>query len=83
MAFEDKYCPNCGAVEIPMSKPKGSGLVNFILFLFFIIPGVLYFVWRMTTYRDVCPKCGAEGVIPTDSPRAREAIRSRQPIAAS
>lgn len=51
---------------------RGSLLVEICAWLLFILPGILYSVWRMTTRRRVCPSCHQEGMIPTDSPRGQE-----------
>lgn len=68
------YCQNCGAVGVPKSRVKGSFLVEIVLWLCFLIPGLIYSIWRLTTKEKVCPTCGAPNMIPTDSPRAKAAL---------
>jgi predicted RNA-binding Zn-ribbon protein involved in translation (DUF1610 family) len=68
------YCPQCGAVGAGKRRTKGSFLVEVILWLCFIIPGLLYSLWRVSSRETVCAKCGATGIIPADSPKAREAL---------
>jgi hypothetical protein len=51
---------------------KGSFLMEFVLWLFFIVPGVIYTVWRLTTVAKGCPVCGAESMIPVHSPMGRK-----------
>ena len=55
-----KYCPNCKAVGRP--TVGGSFLVGGCLLLFFVVPGIIYFVWRWTT--GVCPYCGNKTMVP-------------------
>jgi len=59
------YCPNCGTVAKPKKVTKGSFLIEVFLWLLFIIPGVIYSLWRLTTKAEVCPKCGAPNMIPS------------------
>lgn len=73
----DRYCPQCGAVGTPKTQTKGSILIEIILWLCFIVPGVIYSLWRMTSGRtQVCRTCGAPNLLPLDSPKARAALAS-------
>jgi len=68
-----QICVECGFVGSPETKAAGGGfgcLVEGILWLFFIIPGLIYTVWRASTVKKVCPECGGH-MIPIDSPRGR------------
>jgi hypothetical protein len=69
-----KYCPSCGAVGVPQFRQSGSASVAVLLWLFFLAPGIIYSIWRASTKRWVCPKCEQPGVIPLDSPKARDAL---------
>ena len=64
-------CQNCGAVGRPTKRVKGSFLIELVLWLCFLVPGVIYSIWRLTTKELVCPQCGAPNMIPADSPKAR------------
>jgi hypothetical protein len=68
------FCPACGASGRPVKKARGSLAVEIMLWLLLIVPGLVYSVWRMTTYRRVCATCGSDAVIPVDSPLARRAL---------
>src|SRR5215472_12159113 len=68
------FCPNCGSVGLPTTRNKGSTGVEIVLWLFFVVPGLIYSVWRRSAPASVCPKCGAPNMIPTDSPRAQSAL---------
>ena len=71
-------CGNCGTVAEPKSITKGSFAVEIILWLCFILPGMLYSVWRLASRHKGCPKCGQNNMIPLDSPRG---IALRKPAA--
>lgn len=65
-------CPQCGYIGNSKSAIKGSGGVELLLWLFFIIPGLIYSVWRSSSRHPVCPKCGNDNMIPSDTPRAKK-----------
>ena len=74
MASKDLYCPNCGTVAAPKKVTKGSFFIEVFLWLLFIFPGLIYSLWRLTSRTTACPQCGAGNMIPTDSPKARQAL---------
>ena len=62
-------CRNCETYGYPVyGATKGSALITVILFCFFIIPGVIYAIWRNTGRRMVCAHCGSAALVPWDSP---------------
>lgn len=71
---DEQYCLQCGTVGKPKKRVKGSIWIEIVLWLFLILPGLIYSIWRLTTKERVCPACGAPNMIPLDSPRARAAI---------
>jgi predicted RNA-binding Zn-ribbon protein involved in translation (DUF1610 family) len=54
-------CPNinCGYQGPARKKARGSILVGLILCLFFLLPGIIYFIIK-SGYRHFCPKCGLQ-----------------------
>lgn len=69
-----RYCPACGTVAKPRTHTRGSFLIEIVLWLLMILPGVLYTLWRLTTRGKVCPACGGTTLLPLDSPKARAAL---------
>jgi len=77
MRKDKKFCKSCEFVGEPQKKVKGNLFFEIVLWLMFILPGVLYSIYRYTgdgpvTY--VCPKCGNSRLIPIDSPAAKRAL---------
>lgn len=64
------FCLECNAAGKPKFKTKGSIMIEMILWCCFIIPGLIYSIWRQTTKYKVCPFCGAKQLIPLNSPKA-------------
>jgi hypothetical protein len=73
----DWYCPVCGTVARPRTVTKGNFGLEFFLWLLFIIPGLIYTLWRISNQSKGCPACKAI-MIPGNSPVAREAMAHRQ-----
>lgn len=65
-------CTTCGNQGKPATRTKGNIFFEIILWLFFIIPGLLYSIWRLTTKEKVCPKCKNPTMIPLDSPQGQK-----------
>jgi len=69
-----RYCPQCGHVGAARKQMRGSLAVELLLYFFFIVPGLVYSLWRASTKAPTCELCGQPGVIPADSPRARAVL---------
>lgn len=81
MASNDQICPNCGFKGKPQKITKGSIFIEIILWLFLIIPGLCYSIWRMTTKVLACPKCKMMGMVDTNSPRGQKLVTEYYPAA--
>lgn len=75
MAVRDYICPNCGVIGQPKKITKGSFGMEVVLWLCFIVPGVLYSLWRLSSRHEGCRSCGQAGVIRTDTPRGQQLVR--------
>lgn len=71
------YCDQCGTVAAPKTHTRGSFLIEILLWLMLIFPGILYSLWRITTRAKVCPACGAGNMLPTTAPKAAAALAAR------
>lgn len=66
-------CTTCGAqTDEPRSKTKGSFVIEVVLWLAFVIPGLLYSLWRQSTRQKVCPACGNATLILANTPDGRK-----------
>lgn len=70
------YCTRCGHTGKTTRVMPGSILVEIVLWLFLLVPGILYSLWRHSASFQGCAKCKGDDVIPVDSPRARERFGS-------
>lgn len=60
------YCTACHSYST-FAKPKGNKWIELVLYLFYIIPGIIYSIWRRSGNTKVCPKCGSNSIITSDS----------------
>ena len=74
MTKQQFVCTICGYIGSPKKVIKGSILIEIVLWLFLLVPGLIYSIWRLTTKCDVCPKCKNASMIPADSPTGQKLI---------
>lgn len=68
-------CTSCLTKGDPKTVAKGSILVEFGMWCFFIVPGIIYSFWRLGSKYKACRACGSAEIIPTDSPRAQQIMK--------
>lgn len=78
---DERVCTACGHVGEPARVTKGSMGIELVLWLCFLIPGLIYSIWRLSTRHDACPKCGNANLIPKDSPMGQKFLRENMPEA--
>ena len=67
-------CTSCGYVGFSRTITKGSILIELILWLCLLIPGIIYSIWRHTTRYQACSSCLQSTIIPADSPMGKKFI---------
>lgn len=72
--FGKYYCPACGQVGDGARHVPGSILIELVLWLCFLIPGLIYSIWRHAASKKACRSCRQPGLIPIDSPRAKREL---------
>ena len=70
----EMFCQNCGSQGKPKLYTKGSIFTEILLWLCFLLPGLIYSIWRVSSRFRGCPSCGAPNMISLDSPKARAAL---------
>lgn len=72
-------CTACGYVGNPAKVTKGSFGIELILWLCFLIPGLIYSIWRLSSRHEACPSCNNSSLIPAASPMAKKFLRENLP----
>jgi hypothetical protein len=70
----DMICTTCGYQGKAKKTLRGSWATELFLYLFFIVPGLIYTIWRQSGPGRGCPKCKNETMIPGDSPMGQKLI---------
>lgn len=65
---KEMICTQCGTVGNGKKSAKGSFLIEVILWLCFLIPGLIYSIWRVSGNKPACRSCGSASLVPLDSP---------------
>ncbi len=56
-------CPNCGYEGPSVRRTRGSIGIEAVLWLCFLLPGLIYSLWRASTRAKTCPRCSSEHVV--------------------
>lgn len=70
----DVICTTCGYVGKVKKLTKGSIWIEIVLWLCFLLPGVIYSLWRLMSKQNVCAKCNSPTIIPIDTPKGKELL---------
>lgn len=65
-------CTVCGIVARPKRYAPGSFFIEILAWLFFIIPGVCYSLWRHSAKYKGCPDCAAKTMVSIKSPMGQK-----------
>ncbi len=71
----DQVCADCGSTELPVEAKRGVGWIEVLLWLCYLIPGMIYSLWRRARSRLVCAYCGNPSMVSIHSERARKMSR--------
>ncbi|MFZ1545591.1 MAG: hypothetical protein WAT12_00580 [Candidatus Nitrotoga sp.] len=71
-------CTACGYMGETKTITKGSIDTEIILWFCFLIPGVIYSIWRFRSQHEVCSVCDQATIISADSPAAQKIIRENR-----
>lgn len=66
-----QVCKRCHTVAEPRKETPGSLAIEVVLWLCFLVPGLVYSLWRLSRRHDVCRACGSRDLVPLDSPVGR------------
>ena len=70
----DFVCTTCGYIGDPITMTPGSFLVELVLWLLMIAPGLIYTVWRFSGRYKGCPSCKKATMIPVSSPFGQKIV---------
>ena len=66
----DKICGDCAEIGRAKTVTQGSILIEIALWLLFLLPGLIYSIWRLTSQKKACGKCGGK-MLSLNSPKGK------------
>lgn len=64
-------CRDCCTLNDPRARTlPGSGWIELVLWLAWLVPGIIYSIWRRGG-RPACRSCGSRALLPVESPLGR------------
>lgn len=76
---EDKICRSCGAVGDAAIHTPGSIGIELILWCCFIVPGLIYSIWRHAKRGAACAQCHSHDLVAVGSPIGRKLMADLHP----
>lgn len=74
----DMVCTRCLESDLPRLVKPGSIFIELVLWMAFLLPGLLYSLWRISRQHDACQHCGSTELVETDSPRGIALLRQAE-----
>lgn len=72
-------CTACGTSGRARKETPGSFIIEVILWLCFLVPGLIYTIWRYSRKHWVCEVCKSPNLVPLDSPAGRTLAEKYRP----
>ena len=79
--FGKKFvCSKCGEVGLALRVKNGNIIMEVLLWLLFLLPGIIYTTWRNATSYLACSSCGSRDIIPARSPKGKALIAQNEKL---
>lgn len=72
-------CKVCGTVQHEKAALPGSGWIELVLWLCYIIPGVIYSIWRRSKRQVACVSCRSREVLDVNTPVGKSLVNQYYP----
>jgi DNA-directed RNA polymerase subunit RPC12/RpoP len=71
-------CASCGSEVRAMQITPGSFGTELLLWLLFLLPGLIYSIWRIAGRYTGCPVCDSRNLVPIGTPMANQILESHK-----
>lgn len=72
-------CKQCGTVHDGSVNLPGSGWIELVLWLAYMVPGLIYSIWRRSKRKPTCRSCGGRELVPLYSPIGAKLVNEHYP----
>ena len=69
---EGYFCTYCGNKGYPILVARGHVFFEVILWVCYIVPGIIYSIWRRVRTKEVCPECNHSAMVSAYSAKAKQ-----------
>lgn len=70
-----RICKQCGSITKTADSLPGSGWIELILWLCYLVPGVIYSIWRRAKKNVACTACASRELVNVTSPVGERLVR--------
>ena len=71
-------CLACEAIGESQVYIPGSWVLEALLWMCFLVPGLIYSLCRSSSRKHVCCSCQSQNIVPVNSPRGLEILQRRR-----
>lgn len=72
-------CKQCGTAHAGERVLPGSGWIEFVLWFAYIVPGLIYSIWRRSKRHPTCGACGSRDLVDVATPVGSKLVREHYP----
>lgn len=76
-----KICKQCGTLNETGDSLPGSGWIELVLWLCYIVPGLVYSIWRRTKRNAACAACSSRELVQVGTPVGSQLLQQHHPSA--
>jgi DNA-directed RNA polymerase subunit RPC12/RpoP len=71
-------CTSCGSEVRAMQITPGSFGTELLLWFLFLLPGLIYSIWRIAGRYTGCPVCDSRNLVPIGTPMANQILSAQK-----
>jgi hypothetical protein len=75
---QTQVCTTCGHLGPTRMHTRGTIVLEILLWLLFLVPGLIYSLWRLSTRQRVCTACGGSALVPPDTPAGKRLVQDAE-----
>jgi hypothetical protein len=72
-------CKNCGTAFIGQRALPGNGWIELVLWLAYLVPGLIYSIWRRSSRKPTCASCGSRDLVDASTPVGKQLAQQHYP----
>lgn len=76
---QTKICKQCGTLNESGDALPGSGWIEVILWLCYLVPGLIYSIWRRTKRNAACAACSSRELVQVGTPVGSRLLQQYHP----